>query len=207
MTSTELKEKILTELSQIYDRIQNSPAFIHSKDRYENLSPLSQKALIYGSSLFLIIFVFSIPWGFLSLSWEYLEEFEQKKNLTYELEKIKVDGALAPLIPPSPNSEAIKKRISDFIKDNNIPQELVKSNAIVSVSSPLFPDKFTDGAVQLEIQKLNLKQIVDITHAASSLGATVKLKDLIIRSNSQDPKYLDLKVSFFALSLPQGSRQ
>ena len=84
-----------------------------------------------------------------------------------------------------------------------VPEQMVGINVEMPSNSPLVPLGRQEGGIKVMLKKLNLRQVVDISSKLQSMQPAVKLKNLSLDSNLQDPRYLDAVLEFVVIKVPQ----
>lgn len=199
----DLKDQMGTQFRHSWEQFQESSLYNQLKDRYENLTPLAQKLSIVGIVLLFTLIVFSIPWGFYSQSSQYISEFEGKRNIIRDLLKVSREAHDNPDIPVPPPLESVKNQIDTTLKAAQLIPEQMKGIEIVTEKSDIVPATLSKGILRVSLAKLNLRQIVDLGYAMQAINSSLKMKDLSIEANLQNPKYFDVVFKLIALNVPQ----
>lgn len=199
----DLKDQFGSSLRQSWEQFQESSLYNQLKDRYENLTPLAQKLSIIGIVLLFGLIVFSIPWGFYSQSSQYVSDFESKRNIIRDLLKVSREAHDNPDIPVPPLLESAKSQIDTSLKAAQLIPEQMKGIEILTEKSDLVPSTLSNGVLRVSLAKLNLRQIVDLGYQMQAINSSLKMKDLLIEANLQNPKYFDVVFKLIALNVPQ----
>jgi len=198
----ELQERFKSEWQATADRFQENPLVQKVKDRYDNLPPEQQK-VANGVGVFVIAAIlFSIPYGFLSTSWDYNDEFQSKRDLIRNLLRDSRESQSLPQISPPPESSQLKALIESRIDAAQMIAEQKLGVSAVEAQSQLITDDLTQSAFQISLRKLNLKQITDLAYSIQSINPSVKVTDLVLKANSDDGRYLDMNMKVIALKVP-----
>lgn len=202
MNFDDLKDKVITDARQTWDRVQESAAFNQLRDRYENLTPPMQKLALLGSIGLITFLILSVPYSHFTTSSEYVGDFENKRMTIRELLKVSRESADIPQIPQAPSMEIIRSNIENQIKSANLLPEQVKGTEVVESASKAIPKNLTEGMLQVNLAKLNLRQVLDLGHQFQSISPSVKLKDLSMNTNREDSRYFDVTYKLVALAVP-----
>lgn len=202
MNLDDLKDKLKTEGRATWDRIQESPVYNNLRDRYENLTPVMQKLTFYGGIVAISAFVLSIPLGYFSQSQDYVTEFEGKRMTIRELLKVSRESADVPAIPQAPPIDSIRSTVDTIIRNAGLLPEQIKGTETIDNNSRIIPKNLTEGALQISLAKLNLRQIIDLGHQVQSINSSVKLKDMVITANREDSRYFDVVYKLISLAVP-----
>lgn len=202
MNLDDLKDRLKTEGRATWDRIQESTVYNNLRDRYENLSPVMQKVTLYGGIVAISAFILSIPLGYFSQSQEYVTEFEGKRVTIRELLKVSRESADVPAIPQAPPVDSIRSTIDAQIRNAGLLAEQIKGTDVIDSNSTIIPKNLTEGALQVSLAKLNLRQIIDLGYQFQAINSSVKLKDLVITANREDSRYFDVVYKLVSLAVP-----
>ncbi len=203
MTSDELKEALLNRGKELWARIEESSSYNQIKDRYDSLAPTQQRLAFWGGVALIVFVVLYIPFTFLETSWEYEDEFVTKRDLIREMYRVQREVGEAPQIPVPLSPEMIRQAIDSYIKQSGFLPEQVKSLSVVGESSSgLLPKKHVQGAVEVSMAKLTIRQVVDVAFKVVTSSPSTKLYEMTITANSEDPKYQDVILKLLALNVP-----
>jgi hypothetical protein len=203
MNLDDIKDNLKSQLSQTWGRIEESSFYNQMKDRFENLSPTRQKLVLMGAGALAALFVISIPYSYFSTSTDYVSEFEEKRNLIRELLKVSRESSEIPDIPVAPNGDALRGTIESQLHAANLLPEQMKGVEVVTAETSLVPKSLLETGLKVTLAKLNLRQIVDIGYNIQNISPSVKMNDVNIFANSEDPKYFDVEFKLVTLLVPQ----
>jgi type II secretory pathway component PulM len=203
MNLDDIKDNLKSQLSQIGSRLQESSSYNQLKDRFENLAPRQQKLVAIGAGVFLAFVLISIPYSYFSTSSEYITTFEEKRALIRELLKVTRESSEVPDIQSPPPAEMLRATVDQQLKSANLLPEQVKGISVVAADTSLIPRSLLDSALQVNLAKLNLRQIIDIGYGIQRISQSVKMNDLRITANAEDPKYFDAEFKVVTLAVPQ----
>ncbi|MBK7963802.1 MAG: hypothetical protein IPK04_22965 [Bdellovibrionales bacterium] len=198
----DLKDNIVGSASQLKDRILESSTFNQLKDRYENLSPFGQKGALVATILIFLVLLFYWPLSSLSSSFDYVNEFEGKRDLIRELLKVTKEASELPALPQAPPLAQVQMTLENYVRDANLLPEQFRGVTQIRTNSKLIPESRSQGSVKAEFSKLNLRQIVQLSSQMQNLGASVKMSSLRIEANSELSQYFDLVLTFTSLKVP-----
>jgi hypothetical protein len=102
-----------------------------------------------------------------------------------------------------PPIDSLKSRIQTELQASRVMQDLIKSVETVPLGSRLFPQELSDGTIEVVVNKLNLKQIIDVGQQLTALSASVKMKDMIMNANGEDERYYDVIYRLIVLKVPE----
>lgn len=198
----DLKDRLASDARQTWERISESTAYNQLKDRYENMTPGMQKITLIGGATLLSLLILSIPYGKYMQSTEYVGEFERKRMTIRELLKVSRESSDVPQIPQAPSLEAVRSNVEGQIKAANLLPEQVKGLEVQENTSSLIPKNLTEGLLQISLNKLNLRQVLDLGHQFQSINPSVKLKDMVMTANREDNRYFDVVYKLVTLAVP-----
>ncbi|WII71937.1 hypothetical protein QJS83_15850 [Bdellovibrio sp. 22V] len=202
MNLDDLKDKFISDARVTWERVQESGAYNQLRDRYENMSPPMQKVTVVGVVALIGFMILSIPYGRYNQSKEYVDEFESKRMTIRELLKVTRESSDVPQIPQAPPIDSVRANIESQIKAANLLPEQVKGTEVIQNDSKLVPQNLTEGAVQVSLAKLNIRQALDMGYQFQSINPSLKLKDIIMTANSEDARYYDVTYKLVALAVP-----
>lgn len=189
--------------AKINQQIQESPAFNQIKDRYDNLTPSSQKLVIVLSVLLLTFILLFIPLSNLSVSQDLLTGFEEKRSLVRELYKTYRESSSAPDVEAPPPVMVLKSSIQSILERAELLPEQKLGVHEAAAEGRLIPQAMLSGVFDIQLAKLNLKQIVDIGSSLVGISNSVKMKDLTIVANREDTRYYDVTYKLYVLKVPE----
>jgi type II secretory pathway component PulM len=202
MNFDDIKEQILGQLRNIWERISESSAYNQLKDRFENLSPRAQKASLIGAAILLVAITLSFPLMNYSESNSYVSEFEEKRATIRELLKVTREAADVPDLAQPPAMDQLKTLADTQMKNANLLPEQVRSIEVGAASSKLIPPNLTSGSLTVNLAKLNLRQVIDLGYQLQAMNTSVKMQDLIITATREDAHYFDVVYKLIALAVP-----
>jgi hypothetical protein len=201
----DIKDRFKSEFKQLTERIQESGPYIKLSEQYENLTPVKQKLVILGGFFLLILFLVSIPWGYYSASKDYIADFEDKRQLIRDLLKVSRDSKEVPSIPIPPDITTLRAQIQGLIESDRLLPEQIKGIENTLTSSRLIPGSLSQGTVSVTLDRLNLRQVIDIGYQLQSISPSVKMTDLNMTASSQDPRLFQVLYKLVVLAVPTPS--
>lgn len=202
MALEELKEKIQSSFKDQWDQFQETPLYIQTQERYQNLTPLMQKLSLLGVGLILTYLIFSLPLSYFSQSSEHISEFEESRQTIRDLLKAAKESQEIPDISIPPTIEALKAQIDEQIQAARLLPEQVRGSEIRTEKPTLIPGNLSQGLVQVSLAKLNLRQVLDLGFLFQSISPSVKMTDMVMDANAQDPRYYDVLFRLAVLAVP-----
>jgi hypothetical protein len=202
MNLDDLKDRLASDLRQTSERLQESAIFNQLRDRYENMSPSMQKLTVVGASALIAFVILSFPYGNFSTSTENVSEFESKRMTIRELLKVSREASEVPEIPAAPPVSSLRATIENQIKSANLLPEQIKGTQELHGDSGVIPKSLAEGVLQVNLAKLNLRQVLDLGYQFQSISTSVKLKDMSINANREDGRYFDVVYKLVTLAVP-----
>lgn len=203
MNIDDLKDNLKSQFGQTWSRIEESSFYNQMKDRFENLSPTNQKLTLMGAGALLALVVISIPYSYYSTSTEYVATYEEKRGLIRELLKVTRESSEVPDLPSAPSAEVLKSNIENQLRMANLLPEQLKGIEVMTAETSLIPKGLLESGLRISLAKLNLRQIVDIGYNIQAVSPSVKMNDVNITANSEDPRYFDVDFKLVSLAVPQ----
>jgi len=207
MNFDDLKDNLKSQLSQTWSRIEESSFYNQMRDRFENLSPSQQKLAMMGTGALLALIVISVPYSYYSSSTDYVSTYEEKRGLIRELLKVTRESSEVPDLPVAPSSDILKSNIENQLRMANLLPEQMKGIEVISADTGLIPKSLLEAGLRISLAKLNLRQIVDIGYNIQAISPSVKMNDVNIKANSEDPKYFDVDFKLVSLAVPQSQTE
>lgn len=205
MNFEELKERLVSELKQLWERIQDSSLYNQLSDRYQNLNPTKQKLVLVAAVLVGTSMILSIPWGYWDESRVAVDGFESRRDLVRKLLKTSREVAEVPDIPVPPSTDTLTNDIQTYLQSIQLLPEQIVSVAAATAESSLIPAGMASGGVTVNLAQLNLRQIVDVGHKLKSISPSVKMTSMQVFPNSKKPSYFDVNFKLVALSVPEAA--
>lgn len=204
MALEELREQLSQNLKDFGAKIQDSPIFQSLKEKFDDLPSNQQKIIVVLLVVIVSFFVFSFPYENWSTSSNAIVEFEDRRQLIRDLLKVTKETSEIPAFSPAPELGQIKTDIEMRLQQFQLVSEQIAGvNVEMPSNSALIPQDRQEGGIKVFLKKLNLRQVVDITAQIQTMQNAVKLKNLSLDSNIQDPRYLDAVLDFSVIKIPQ----
>lgn len=207
MNFDDIKDNLKSQWGQTWSRIEESSFYNQMKDRFENLSPAHQKLTLMGAGALLAFLVISIPWSYYSTSTENVTLYEDKRSLIRELLKVTRESSEVPDLPPAPPAEVLRNNVENQLRMANLLPEQLKGIEVVAAESQLIPRALLEGGLKISLAKLNLRQIIDIGYNLQAISPSVKMNEMRITANSEDPLYFDVNFKLVTLAVPHASSE
>jgi hypothetical protein len=203
MALEELRERLISEAKGQWEKFQETSLYIQITEKYENLNPAMQKLSIVAVVLFVLYLVMAVPLGSFSNSMDSVAHFEETRGLIRDMLKATRESQDSPDIATPPDNDFIQNRIQSELTSSRLLPEQIKGTTAVNEPSTLIPANLVGGMFRVSLAKLNLRQVVDIGYQLQSINPSVKLDDLVMTANAQDPRYFDVNYKLVVLNVPK----
>ena len=200
MNLNTLKEELINAYRNFNDIVVNSSVFYFIKEKYDHLSSLHRK-ILHSVLVLTLAFVFLYyPFSYLYYSWRNMRDFHTKKQLTKEL----VDSSFAEQMSSSQSYtpdrdpvQFINQRIPILQIPKNQIKNIKKSETVQKPKNLLLPA--TVKTIEVEMENLNLKEVIQYGHQLEQLSNNIKLMNLHITERPQKDNYFNVSyiLSFF----------
>lgn len=198
------KDQVREKVMQTFDRLWELPITQKIKERYDELSPIAQKASLMGSLSLIVIVLFYSPISSIFEVDDIILQFEEKRDLTRDLLRVSRDAGQIPTLPMAEPTAMLESKIRNELSREQLIPDQIKNISQVDANSKLLGSVAGD-AIEVTLVKLNVRQIVNIGYVLSRIGQSTKLEDLIIRANTELPGYFDVDYKLVALKAPETS--
>lgn len=182
MIIDDIKEQLGEKLSQTWGQIQENPTYSNIKEKYDSLSPNSQKISLLGIAMALMLLVLTVPMAYYSSASNNVEQFETKKGLIRELFHLQHATSELPPLPMSVSSSDLAAQAKSKLEAAHLQADQIKSvqaydHAIAGVNKPII-----QNAIEVSLLKLNLTQIKEIGVSLQNLP-NVKMISLNVEAS------------------------
>jgi hypothetical protein len=141
---------------------------------------------------------------YFSISFENTSSFEEKRQLIKDIIRSEREISSMPDIPRPLPAESVKSNIESQLRELQFLPEQIKKVSINSApTSDLIPQNKLQYGIEVSIEKINVKQLTNLGSKLQIIHPAVKVKDMIISLNRQDPRYLDAEFKLVALNIPE----
>jgi len=195
-------ERFSERCKALWGEFQESQIFIRIKEKIDELPSAVQKGLLWGSAGLVIFIIISIPFSAYWSSTDFEDEFVETKDTIKDLLKLSRSGAGGENYE-GPGPSFLRGRASTIFADAGlIPEQIEPTTEINSKGdSKLIPSSITQKGIQVNLKKLNLKQVLDIGHRLENIHPNVFLTGLDMVANSEDNHYYDVSYILVGFSV------
>lgn len=188
-----------------WEQFQETDTYISLKDRYDNLSPRNQKLTILATFTFLFLVILSVPYSWFSESQDSVIQFEETKDTIQNLLQVSQEIKSIPSNEQSITPDDVKVRVEKILGEKGITKEqivsLVQGQFVNPQGSSLLPAQILANGIDVNLHKLNIRQVVDIGYEFDHISPLVKTLSLNVQATKDDPHYYDVnyRVSTFSV--------
>lgn len=202
MNFDDLKERFLAELKASWEKINESSLYIKFREFYDSLNPQRQIAFNISAAFFILLLVFSVPYGFYSSANEMILDFEYKRDLTRDLITSTRESKKNSTFSNPPDLMQLQSQAQSIIQQAQLLPEQTLSVSTTEEKSSLLPGSLQQGLLIVRLSKLNLRQVIDIGTELQGIHSGVKMTSFQMELNSTDARYIDATYTLSAISLP-----
>ncbi len=205
MNFEELKIRFIEGLTQRWNEIQESSAYLQFKERYEELPGVGQQLFKIACALVIGLLLLATPLTWLDSANNFMTDFDAKRSLTRDLLHLRRESQQGPQLPFAPSATDLKTQADGVIQSLQLLPEQIKSveiNTFQSERGSEIPTHVVQSGVVVTVEKLNLKQVAELTFRLQSISELVKVTALDIKAASPDPHYLDVMLRLVAFQPP-----
>lgn len=205
MNLDDLKEKLQEAWDEFVSRLEDSPAYNSLKEKFEALTPNAQKGAIWGGIVLCSLVMLSCPMSYWSDSSDFIEEYDEKRGMIRDLLRASHLAGQTGNLPIPMNLGAMTSQVQRILDSSRLlPEQMQGINPIdaAQLGAPLAPPNILQEAIEVSLNKLNIKQAVDIGYELQGMNDAVKLAGLDIAANPTDDHYFNVKYRLIKFSLP-----
>jgi len=191
----ELFDQLKDVLMVRWEQFQETDTYISLRDRYDNLSARNQKIAIFSVFVILFLMIFMIPYSWLNESRDSVTQFEETKSTIQELLQVSQDAKSLPPQTETVSAADIKSRVDKALAEKGISKDQIVSVSEGQFTNPtgsnLIPAQILASGLEVNLKKLNLKQLVDLGYEFDHISPLVKILNLNVSANKDDVHYYD----------------
>jgi hypothetical protein len=199
-----LKEQLKDNWADLSSKIQENSTFNNLREQFEAQSPNVQKAIIAAAGVLLALFLISFPWGYISESQSNMALFDDNRSLIQGLLHASRAAKEPSPLPPPVTGEMLRSRVDMVIKENRlVPDQVGDMQAMPDrPAKDLAPPVVLQSGLAVQLKKLNLDQVVALSHEFQQLGPGTKLMGIDIVQTAGQSHYYDMIVRIVNFALP-----
>jgi hypothetical protein len=191
----ELLDQLRDTLMVRWEQFQETDTYISLRDKYDNLSPRNQKVVIFSAFLVIFLFVFMIPYEWYMASSDSVAQFEDTKTTIQELLEVSQEAKSIPPDSQTMSSDELKSKVDKILGEKGISKEQVISSTQGQFAniqgSLLIPASVIAAGVDVNLHKLNIKQVVDLAYEFDHFSPMVKILNMAVKATKEDVHYYD----------------
>jgi len=203
MNFEDIKEQIVTSAKQFWEKFQESSTYHQLKDNFENLNPNQQKLVFIGTLLVSFFVVLWYPVDSLFVSNESLTEYSEKRETIRNLFKTQRELSEMGNLPSSLPADSFKSQVESKFQEMRLIPSQIKSVEVSAPNSQLIAPQFSEGGLNVTLNQLNIRQVVEVGSFLQSLSPTLKMVDLLMNTFPQDERYYNVTYRLVALKIPK----
>lgn len=200
-----VRDKIKEQLADLGSKIQENSAFNNLREKFESQTPTVQKAIVAGAAFLVFLFLISFPWGYISSSSVNMEGFEENRSLIQGLLRASRAAKEPAPLPPPMNEGMLRSQIEAIENESRlIPEQ--RGEITVAPDKPargLAPDVVIQTGLIVQLKKLNLDQVVNLSHRFQAMGSGTKLMGLDVVQTAGQTHYYDMIAHIVNFGLPE----
>lgn len=204
MRLQDLKDQLMEQLTERWAQVKESNLYVGATEQYQNLSPFVQRLLNYFGIGFVIFILLYIPYSYIESSFNHMEEFNINRQTTRDLLHVKSLSGVIDQIPRDQGSR-LRMDVQRILDQMGLADEqktpLQDLSSLGSQKSNLAKPTLSQQGVIVEIKKLNLNQITELSVSLSNV-AYAKMTSLDIKANAEDSRYFDVIYKMVHFSFP-----
>lgn len=205
MILDDVRDKALETLQVVKSKLDESETFNRLKERYDSLSPIMQKTIQSIAALVVALILFQFPKSFYDTGTENLALFEENRDLTLNLYRIKRLSITTPQTVPPLQASELEGRARTAVTAARVQPEQIKGISLFDNAGPhsssFIPKEVTQAGVEVRLANLNLTQIVDIGHQLTNQGSA-KIVGLDVRPGTAVGNYFDATFKVVSFNFP-----
>lgn len=204
MNFDSLKDQLKDQWAELLGKIQENSTFQTLKEKFESLSASMQRAIILAVVFLVGLFIWSIPYSYISSSKESLATFEENREIIRDLLQASRTLKEPSPLPPSIGAEGLKSQASSIFTEMRIVPEQI-GEMVPTKPNPagnIVPAVVQQEGLAISIKKLNLRQIVEIGHRLQALSSGIRLMGLDMVRSAGQTHYYDAVFRVVSFSLP-----
>ena len=205
MAFEDLREKLKDQMADLNSKIQENSTFNNLREQFEAQSPAVQKAIIAGVMFLSFMFLISFPWSYIGESQVHMEGFEENRGLIQGLLRASRAAKEPSPLPPPMNESMLRSQIEAIQTENRlIPEQRGEITAAPDKPAKgLAPDVVVQTGLIVQLKKLNLDQVINLSHRFQAMGSGTKLMGLDVVQSAGQTHYYDMIAHIVNFGLPE----
>jgi hypothetical protein len=203
MNLEEIRDRVKETFQTQWQKFQETATYAQFKEKYDDLPSTQQTLLKLAASLVGLSILIFPPYSWYQSSANNLASFEENRGLLKQILHVGRQMQETPEIIPQLSTAEVKSRITGVVGTLQLmPDQLkgmVEGPFPARPDSRLIPKQLTPQGVDLTLDRLNLRQVVDLVFRIQSL------KDAGIRIFSMDLARAPGETHFYAVRMQVGN--
>lgn len=194
MALEDIRDGIKEQLNAIFGRVRETSAFIELSEKYQGLSPVAQKASLFGGGFLLFLILMALPWTYFSSSSDLISQYEDKRSLVQDFYHVSREAsAVANRIAAPVSGSEFQTRAQGIVTEAALQAEQMQYvSPIPAGNVPGISKSIDQAGVEVSLKKLNLTQVIDIGYKLQSMDQRSRLMGIDIKANASDRHYFDV---------------
>lgn len=204
MAFESLREQLRDQWSELWAKIEESSAYNTLRERFESQTPEVQRAIIVGGLVFFTMIVLSFPMAYISSSQDYLDQFEENREMILGLLRASRNASgPAPLPPPMP-ADAMRSTVERVLRNSGLVEEQLGAMEEIPADAikNLAPAGVVANGLAVQVKTLNLSQVVEVGNALQNSGPGIKLIGLDVVQTKGQTHYYDINARLVSFGIP-----
>lgn len=198
-----LKERLKEQWNEISAKVQETSAYNSLREQFESQPVNTQRAIIAAVIAIVALFFLNIPYSYISESSDIMTQFEENRDLIRGLLRASRTANEAAPLPPPQTFESLRPSVEAVIREKRLlPEQVGDMQAVPGTPAPnLAPATITQNGIVVQLKKVNVAQIVELSNAFQNMGPGIKLIGLDIVQTAGQTHYYDMiaKIVHFGL--------
>lgn len=203
MNLDDLKDQSKERLQDLSRQVQDSSIYITLKDRYDLLPQRTQKIVLTLLAVLGVSLLLFPPIAVMMTASDDIKKFDETRNLTRDLLRTDRELKKGPLLRPTPSTSALRGSIRSLLERTRIiDEQILGIETSNSTPSELITRGIKNESLLVHLQKLNLRQLVDVGYGLQAFNNSVKVTQMSVAANSEDDHYFDVRYLLTAYRAP-----
>lgn len=201
MAFENLQDQLKESISVLRSKVMESEVFNRFRESYYTLPTRYQSLLKWGAVFVITLVLINIPFGYLKEAHYNMNHYNERKSIVRKLKSIEKQKSAVTFTPEKFNLGRFRTELENRLVTIPVSKEQIT----VQTSSPvkgIFPAKTQVETFEVNLNKLNVRQLSNSLRALESLNDSLMVTGLTTKADADDPHYHNLKVFVTNFSLP-----
>jgi hypothetical protein len=185
-------EQLMESLKAAWVAQMESPWVISLREKFDELPPIGQKALLYGTGIILSLLILSWPLSDVMTSWDLSSQFEERRQTLKDLYKVQQEIAQAPLVPVPAPPIGSKPMMDQKLMAVGIKAEQIRT---VTETPPTMQFGAEMRGVSYTIERITIRQAIDVAYELEHMDPSYKLQGFSVKAHPSDPHFFNTTIS------------